>query len=116
MPLSFWGGVDLHSGEIIDRSHPNCGASIAGRILVMPGARGSSSSSSALVELARAGLAPLAIVMLQHDPILVIGALVATELYAIDIPILIIAEADWPTLRDGDKASVAAVGNRAEIA
>jgi predicted aconitase with swiveling domain len=114
--LSFWGGVDLHSSEIIDRSHPDCGKRIAGRVLLMPSARGSSSSSSALVELARSGMAPLAIVMLQHDPILVIGALVAAELYAIDIPVVILAEADWPTLHDDDNISLRVVGDRAQIA
>ena len=40
-PLSFWGGVEVETGRIIDVSHPQCGASVAGRILVMPGARGS---------------------------------------------------------------------------
>ncbi|QNA86305.1 DUF126 domain-containing protein [Sphingomonas sp. So64.6b] len=115
VPLSFWGGVDLNSGEIIDRSHPGCGKRIAGRVLVMPSARGSSSSSSALVELARSGFAPLAIVMLQHDPILVIGALVATELYAIDIPIVILAEANWPALRDGKAVVLKTTGYRARI-
>ncbi|MFA6113781.1 MAG: DUF126 domain-containing protein [Sphingomonas sp.] len=115
VPLSFWGGVDLHSGEIIDRSHPDCGKRIAGRVLVMPSARGSSSSSSALVELARSGLAPLAIIMLEHDPILVIGALVATELYAIDIPIVIVAKADWSSLRGGTHVSLLVTGDRARI-
>ncbi|WEK01847.1 MAG: hypothetical protein P0Y59_09280 [Candidatus Sphingomonas phytovorans] len=60
--------------------------------------------------------APLAIVMLQHDPILVIGPLVATELYAIDIPIVIVAEADWPRLHYGDNISLLVAGDRAQIA
>ncbi len=54
-PLSFWGGVDETSGAIVDVHHPQRGAIVAGRILVMPAGRGSSSSSSVLAELIRAG-------------------------------------------------------------
>ena len=35
-PLSFWGGLDSATGRIIDRLHPQHGASVAGRILMMP--------------------------------------------------------------------------------
>ena len=30
-PLSFWGGYDYHTGEIIDRRHPLSGQIAAGR-------------------------------------------------------------------------------------
>ena len=43
-PLSFWGGIDVSTGRIIDRTHPDVGKSVTGAILVMPGGRGSSSS------------------------------------------------------------------------
>jgi predicted aconitase with swiveling domain len=115
VPLSFWGGVDLHSGAIIDQSHPRLGAGIAGRVLAMPHARGSSSSSSALMELARAGIAPVAIVMQRHDPILVIGSLVAAELYGIEIPIVLLGEADWHGLREGDVVHIAVSGEEATL-
>jgi hypothetical protein len=42
-PLSFWGGIEAATGRIIDRSHPDLGKCVAGRILVMPSGRGSSS-------------------------------------------------------------------------
>ena len=80
-PLSFWGGVDATTGTIIDRAHPQFGQSIIGRILVLPQGRGSSSSSSVLAECIRAGTGPAGIVLEVADPILVIGALVAAELY-----------------------------------
>jgi predicted aconitase with swiveling domain len=35
-PLSFWGGYDYHSGEIIDPHHPLHGRLAAGRILAIP--------------------------------------------------------------------------------
>src|SRR5262245_36935179 len=80
-PLSFWGGVDATTGAIVDTHHPQLGASIVGRVLVMPNGRGSSSSSSVLAETIRNGVGPAAIVLGTLDPILVLGALVAKELY-----------------------------------
>jgi predicted aconitase with swiveling domain len=88
-PLSFWGGIDPASGEIIDVHHPQRGANVAGRVLVMPGGRGSSSSSSVLAEAIRAGTAPAAIVLLEPDPIVALGAIVARELYGATIPVVV---------------------------
>jgi predicted aconitase with swiveling domain len=88
-PLSFWGGIDAATGRIIDHAHPDLGAEIAGRILVMPGARGSSSSSSVLAETIRRGTGPVGIVMATPDPILTVGAIVARSLYGLHCPIVI---------------------------
>jgi uncharacterized protein len=88
-PLSFWGGVDIETGAIIDRSHPDAGALIAGRILVMPGGRGSSSSSSVLAETLRLGTGPVAIVLARPDSILTVGAIVAQSLYQLTCPIVV---------------------------
>jgi uncharacterized protein len=88
-PLSFWGGVEVETGRIIDVSHPQCGESVAGRILVMPGARGSSSSSSVLAEAIRLGTAPRGIVLASPDPILIVGAIVARSLYELSCPIVV---------------------------
>lgn len=96
-PLSLWGGVDLESSEIVDRTHPQQGTVIANRIVAMRSARGSSSSSSALVEIARVRRAPAAIILGQYDPILVMGALVADELYGVKIPI-VLWEHSWTAL------------------
>jgi predicted aconitase with swiveling domain len=105
-PLSLWGGLDLDTGAICDVTHPQHGLSLTGRVLAMRGARGSSSSSSALVEAVRRGTAPAAVVLTAADPILVIGALVAADLYAARIPILLVAAEDWPRLQDGAEISV----------
>jgi predicted aconitase with swiveling domain len=80
-PLSFWGGVDPATGCIVDVHHPQHGACVTGRVLAMPGGRGSSSSSSTLLECVRAGTAPAAILLGRLDAILPIGAAVARELY-----------------------------------
>lgn len=100
-PLSPWGGVDLQTGRIVDVSHPQRGAILADRLLAMPGSRGSSSSSSALVELARAKRAPAGVITTRADPILTIGALVADDLYGMPIPILIVSDDDFATLTCG---------------
>lgn len=104
-PLSFWGGVDPASGEVIDVRHPQRGANVAGRVLVMASGRGSSSSSSVLAESIRAGTAPAAIVLAEPDPILAIGAIVARELYGREIPVVVSAE---PGIATGDVVTVRA--------
>ena len=105
-PLSFWGGVDPVTGRIIDRRHPRRGESVAGRVLVMPYGRGSSSSSSVLLEGVRLGTAPAAVVLRELDGILALGAAVARELYEQAPPVVLLAPADWEALREGDDASV----------
>lgn len=87
-PLSFWGGVDPQTGAIIDRTQAACGAKLAGKILVMPSGRGSSSSSSVVAEVIRNGLGPLAFVMQRPDPIITAGAIVARSLYGIVCPVV----------------------------
>ena len=88
-PVSFWGGIDVDSGRIIDRAHPDAGASVTGVVLVMPGARGSSSSSSVLAEMLRKGTAPAGIVLTVADPILPVGVVVAGMLYGKSCPIVV---------------------------
>jgi predicted aconitase with swiveling domain len=73
-PLSFWGGLDPASGALIDTHHPQQGATLAGRVLVMPSGRGSSSSSYVLAEAIRAGTSPVAIVLREPDGIVVLDA------------------------------------------
>ena len=89
-PISFWGGVDENTGRVIDTHHPQSGASVTGTILVLRCGRGSSSSSSVLAECLRNGVGPAAIVLAEPDPILALGALVAGELYATEIPVVVL--------------------------
>ena len=56
-PLSFWGGLDPATGALIDTHHPQAGRALAGRVLVMPSGRGSSSSSYVLAESVRRDVA-----------------------------------------------------------
>ena len=97
-PLSFWGGLDAATGAIIDRWHPQCGAVLTGKVVLMERGRGSSSGSSVLAEAIRAGTGPAAIVLLTRDAIVTLGALVAAELYGASCPVVMAAAEDWPAL------------------
>ncbi len=92
-PVSFWGGVDA-AGHIIDVHHPQCGQSVSGRVVVMTSGRGSSSATAVLAEQIRAGTAPAALVLAECDTILVIAALVAAELYGMEMPIVQLSPED----------------------
>jgi len=104
-PVSFWGGVD-HHGEIIDVHHAQHKAKMTNKILVMPSGRGSSSATAVLAELIRTGDGPLAIIMLQCDTILVIGALVSAEIYGISMPIVELDQEQYAQLSDGMRVSM----------
>ena len=107
-PLSFWGGLDPATGRISDQRHPQRGELITGRVLVLPGGRGSSSSSSVLAEAIRAGTAPAAILLAEPDLIIVLGALVAAELYGQQVPIVVISADRYATIAHDDAITVAA--------
>jgi uncharacterized protein len=100
-PLSFWGGVDPLSGTIIDLRHPQHGASIAGCVLALPAARGSSSSSSVLLELVAQRKAPAAILLGETDAILALGSVVAREMGWTPPPVLELPALEQARLPDG---------------
>jgi predicted aconitase/predicted aconitase with swiveling domain len=89
--LSFWGGVDPQTGEVIDRSHPLCGENISGRILAIPSGRGSCSGSSVLMELILNGNAPAGMIFSQREEILSLGVFVADEMFGQSIPMVQLA-------------------------
>ena len=93
-PISFWGGVDPVAGTIVDPRHPQHGASIAGTVLLVPSAVGSSSSSAIMLELLREKTAPAAILMGRPDAILALGVVVGEELGYPRIPVLTVVMDD----------------------
>ena len=101
-PLSFWGGLDPATGALIDTHHPQQGATLAGRVLVMPSGRGSSSSSYVLAEAIRAGTSPVAIVLRESDGIVALGAIVARELYGTLVPVVVLEADGYDAIADGD--------------
>lgn len=104
-PLSFWGGVD-QNGTVIDRHHPQVGVSLTGKVVAMPSGRGSSSSTAVLAELIRSRRGPAAILLAERDTILVVGALVAAEMYETLLPIVELGPGDYSRLVDGSTVAV----------
>jgi uncharacterized protein len=108
--LSLWGGMDPATGELIDSHHPQRGARLTGRIVVMPSGRGSSSSASILAEAVRAGTAPAAIVLGEPDLILAIGSAVAEELYGVVMPVVVLRSDELASIEDGAEVRIGSDG------
>ncbi len=102
-PLSFWGGYDWKTGEIIDRRHPLSGLIAKGKILAIPFARGSSTTTAVLLEAIRAGTAPNAIIITATDFFFALASVVATEMYSTSIPLVAVSESDFAKLQTGDQ-------------
>ncbi|MGP0170851.1 cis-3-hydroxy-L-proline dehydratase [Pseudomonas sp. NCHU5208] len=98
--LSFWGGVNPSSGEIIDRHHPLSGNHLAGRILAIPSGRGSCTGSSVMMELISTGNAPSALVLAEVDEILTLGVLLAEMIFERSLPVICIGKEAFARLRD----------------
>ena len=109
-PLSFWGGYDWHTGEVIDRRHPLSGQIAAGRILAVPFTRGSSTTTAVLLEAIKAGTAPAAIITLESDFFFALASVVAEEMYGLVLPLVVITPEEFAGLRTGAVATIGADG------
>lgn len=109
-PLSFWGGVDPRSSEIIAARHPQRGSMIAGTLLVLPRTIGSSSSSSVLLELIAGGRAPAGLVLGRKDAILLLGSIVGQELGHPPVPAILAPESRLADLPASAQARLAVDG------
>ena len=87
-PVSFWGAFDPREGKIVDVHHPQCGAKLAGHILLLPETRGSGGTPGGIAESIRRRIGPLGIIMIAPDINLAVGAAVATTLYQTDCPVI----------------------------
>lgn len=105
--LSFWGGFESATGEIIDEHHPQVGVCLSAAVVVVRSGRGSSSASSVIAEAARLGTGPAALIMREPDEIIATGAIVADELYGRPLPVLIV---DGPGFAQAAAARYAAIG------
>ena len=105
-PLSFWGGYDFHTGEIIDRRHPLAGIRAGGRILAVPFTKGSSTTTAVLLEAVRAGTAPAAIVTTGVDSFFALASIAADVMYGKPFPVVSLSDADFATLRTGDELEI----------
>jgi predicted aconitase with swiveling domain len=104
--LSFWGGVDPDTGVIIDTHHPDHGASLAGRIVLMPTSRGSCSGSGVLLQLSRNGKAPAALVFREAEDILTLGAIISARLFDRPVAVLRLPAETYEALSQAADAEI----------
>jgi len=109
-PLSFWGGYDWQTGEIIDRRHELSGMNARGKILALPFTRGSSTTTAVLLEAIRAGTAPAAIITTDTDFFFALASVVADELYAASLPLIALDAPGFSQLKTGDIITVLSEG------
>jgi predicted aconitase with swiveling domain len=96
--ISGWGGVDPRTGTIIETRHELRGQSFAGKVLVFPGAKGSSGWSNAFHLTRVLGVAPAALLFNEMTTKIALGAVVtrAPALTGFDHdPLECIATGDW---------------------
>lgn len=76
-PISFLGGVDPLTGQVIDSKHELNGQNIKDKILIIPGGKGSTVGSYVIFQMAKSKTAPKAIICLKAEPIIATGAIMA---------------------------------------
>jgi uncharacterized protein len=106
--ISGWGGIDPETGIIIDRRHELAGRSIAGKVLVFQGAKGSSGWSALFHEARLNGAAPIAMIFNETTTKIALGAVVtrAPAVTSLDQdPTIAIETGDWVRV-DGNEGTV----------
>ena len=104
--LSFWGGYDFRTGEIIDQHHSLAGVCAAGRILAVPFSKGSSTTTAVLLEAVRAGTAPAAILTTGVDAFFALASIVAGLMYGRSFPVVALDADDFASLVTGTRLVV----------
>ena len=97
-PIGFLGGVDPETGVVIEPGHRLQGECITGRVLVFPTGKGSTVGSYTLYRMAKSGTAPAAIINLESEAIVAVGAIIA------DIPM--VDQVDIAQIETGDKVQM----------
>jgi len=82
-PISFFGGVNPDSGVVTEKGHELEGISVKDRILIFPNGKGSTVGSYTLYRMKRNGVAPKAIVNVECEPIVAVGAIIS-DIPAVD--------------------------------
>jgi predicted aconitase with swiveling domain len=93
--------LDRATGVISRETHAIAGQNIAGKILVIPAAKGGVAAGWAFYDIVQRGVGPLALICRETNPVLVQGAVLA------GIPILHRLEPDPVTsIRTGDRLRI----------
>ena len=107
-PISFLGGIDPNTGIMVEKGHELEGQSVAGKVLIFPGGKGSTAGSFIIYSASRRGTAPVAMINLEAEPIIATGA-VMSEIPLLDRlernPIEVIKSKDRVRV-DGEKGVV----------
>jgi predicted aconitase with swiveling domain len=106
--LAGWGGLNPMDGTIIETRHELKGQSIKGKVLVLPGIKGSSGSSTRFHIARLAGAAPKAMIFNEMTTKTALCVVVTHAPAVTDLdrdPLEVIATGDWVRV-DGDKGIV----------
>lgn len=106
--ISGWGGINPMTGTVIETRHQLRGQSFKDRVLVFPGAKGSSGWSAAFHITRLTGTAPRALVFNEMTTKIALGAVVMRVPAVTDLdrdPLQLIATGDWVSV-DGDRGLV----------
>ena len=76
-PISFYGGVDPETSEILEKRHELQGKQIKGKILVFPTGKGSTVGSYTLYRLKKGGVAPAGIINIECETVVAVGAIIS---------------------------------------
>jgi predicted aconitase with swiveling domain len=106
--ISGWGGIDPRTGTVIETRHELKGISFKGKVLVFPGAKGSSGWSAQFHVARLAGAAPVAMVFNEMSTKIALGAVETHAPSVTDLdqdPLQVIETGDGVKV-DGDKGTV----------
>ncbi|MHC1594866.1 MAG: DUF126 domain-containing protein [Methanotrichaceae archaeon] len=99
-PISFLGTVDPDTGMVVDPGHELYGRSIGGKVLIFPEGKGSTVGSYVIYQLKKRGAAPAAMINLQSEPIVAVGAIIS------GIPLVDRVPEDLLSIEDGTEVVV----------
>ena len=113
--FSFVGGVNTKTGEITDYRHANYKENIKGKAFAFPFGRGSSGAGLVLMEMARLGTAPGAIINIHTDPVILTGPLICEHYYGQIIPVINLTEEDYAKLAGAKTVTIHKEEEKIEI-
>jgi len=100
-PISFYGGVDPNTSEMIEKGHELQGKKVKGKILVFPNGKGSTVGSYTLYRMKKSGTAPAGIINKECETVVAVGAIIS-EIPCVDkIDISKIKTGDFVRLENG---------------
>jgi len=106
--ISGWGGIDPQTGVIVELRHELRGQSFKDKILVFPGAKGSSGWSGFFHRARIAGAAPKGMIFNRMTTKIALGAVVTHSPAVTDLdqdPLAVIETGDWVEI-DADQGIV----------